>query len=37
MPEEALAEFILLIRRQGFAAFLEVLESAERELSRPPA
>ncbi len=37
MPEEALAEFALLVRRFGFAALLEVLAIAEEELSRPPA
>jgi hypothetical protein len=37
MPEEALDEFALLVRRFGFAALLEVLESAEEKLSRPPA
>jgi hypothetical protein len=36
MPEEALDEFALLARRFRFAALLEVLESAERELSQPP-
>ncbi len=30
-------ECALLIRRHGFTAFLEVLESAEQELLRPPA
>jgi len=30
-------ECVLLIRRHGFTAFLEVLESAEQELLRPPA
>ena len=30
-------ECVLLIRRHGFAAFLEILESAEQELLHPPA
>lgn len=34
---DSLDEFALLVRRFGFSALLEVLETAEQELSRPPA